>query len=340
MWLAVQILLEQVTGKDQLDLTYLLKPLEIGQFSPHETVASSTAQEGKIQIAVGAEYLDGTVEDLNQSREYESVTSEQRVLGSRVSCHRVRNRLDGSYKKLPTVKLKYTKGSIPGNGLGAYNSTGIEIAVNGGAQDGIGKTSFGGKILIFKSEGKDGNFYNGSVGKGFGYGAQKGLLVAQGDADARAGIRLSGADMIIGGLLKKPIPEHESGNIAVHANIKGFAFEYMTNGRALVLGDPGPWICAGMTGGVVYVRHQPEMGLTKEAISRRMAKGANVTITQLSDKGKADISELLGQYTGMLAEQGQTEEATSLDKLLVDLENHFLQIIPVKEQADPSVSTE
>ena len=333
-------LLEQVTGKDQLDLTYLLKPLEIGQFSPHETVASSTAQEGKLQIAVGAEYLDSTVEDLNQSREYESVTSEQRVLGSRVSCHRVRNRLDGSYKKLPIVKLKYTKGSIPGNGLGAYNSTGIEIAVNGGAQDGIGKTSFGGKILIFKSEGKDGNFYNGSVGKGFGYGAQKGLLVAQGDADARAGIRLSGADMIIGGLLKKPIPEHELGNIAVHANIKGFAFEYMTNGRALVLGDPGPWICAGMTGGVVYVRHQPEMGLTKEAISRRMAKGANVTITQLSDKGKADISELLGQYTGMLAEQGQTEEATSLDKLLVDLENHFLQIIPVKEQADPSVSTE
>ena len=106
-------------------------------------------------------------------------------------------------------------------------------------------------------------------------------MVAQGDADARAGIRLSGADMIIGGLLKKPIPEHEQGNIAVHANIKGFAFEYMTNGRALVLGDPGPWICAGMTGGVVYVRHQPEMGLTKDAISRRIAKRANVTIDSI-----------------------------------------------------------
>ena len=64
MWLAVQILLEQVKGKDQLDLTYLLKPLEIGQFSPHETVASSTAQEGQLQVAVGAEYLDSTVEDL------------------------------------------------------------------------------------------------------------------------------------------------------------------------------------------------------------------------------------------------------------------------------------
>ena len=125
------------------------------------------------------------------------------MLGSRVSCHRVRNRLDGSYKNLPAVKLKYTNGSIPGNGLGAYNSAGIDIEVNGGAQDGIGKTSFGGKILIFKSKGKDGQYYNGSVGKGFGYGAQKGLLVAQGDADARAGIRLSGADMIIGGQVKK-----------------------------------------------------------------------------------------------------------------------------------------
>ena len=289
---------------------------------------------------MGAEYLDGTVEDLNQSREYESVTSDQRVLGSRVSCHRVRNRLDGSYQKLPTVKLKYTKGSIPGNGLGAYNSTGIDIEVHGGAQDGIGKTAFGGKILVFKSEGKDGKFYNGSVGKGFGYGAQKGLLVAQGDADARAGIRLSGADMIIGGLLKKPIPEHESGNIAVHANIKGFAFEYMTNGRALVLGDPGPWICAGMTGGVVYVRHLPEMGLNVDAISRRIAKGANVTITPLSNQGKADINELLGQYIEMLAEQGQTEEATNLAQLLENPEHHFVQIIPVKEQADPSVSTE
>ena len=120
------------------------------------------------------------------------------MLGSRVSGHRVRGRLDGSYKKLPPVQLSYKDGSIPGNGLGAYNSDGISIKVSGGAQDGIGKTSIGGNILIFKSPGKDGKYYNGSVGKGFGYGAQHGLLVAQGDADARAGTRLSGADIIIG----------------------------------------------------------------------------------------------------------------------------------------------
>ena len=224
--------------------------------------------------------------------------------------------------------------------MGAYNSEGIDITVNGGGQDGVGKTSFGGNIYILKSKGKDGQYYNGSVGKGFGYGAQKGLLVAQGNADARAGIRLSGADLIIGGTVKKPLPEKEAGNIGSNANIKGFAFEYMTNGRGLVLGDPGPWICAGMTGGVVYIRQQPEMGLTKEAIQRRIAKGAKVSVVDLNEKGKQDINELLTKYTDLLEQNGQADEANQLRALLTDLENQFVQVLPVKEQADPSVSTE
>ncbi|MGX6444675.1 glutamate synthase-related protein [Neobacillus sp. K501] len=331
-------LLEQIKGQNQLSLAHLLKPLEISQFT--KTEETKTLQEVQMQVAVGAEYLDASVEQLHSSREFVSVTSEQRVLGSRVSCHRVRGRLDGSYKQLPPVQLKYKDGSIPGNGLGAYNSQGIEITVNGGGQDGVGKTSFGGNIHILKSKGKDGNYYNGSVGKGFGYGAQKGLLVAQGNADARAGIRLSGADIIIGGSVKKPLPKHETGNIGANANIKGFAFEYMTNGRGLVLGDPGPWICAGMTGGVVYVRNQPEVGLTKEAIQRRIAKGAKVSVTELTEKGKNDIQELLGNYTELLESDGQLDEAYQILGLLSDPELNFIQIIPVKEQADPSVSTE
>lgn len=331
-------LLEQIKGNDQLDLTYLLKPLEIGQILQQKEAVASLAS-APLQVAAGAEYLDAIDEELHQSREFRSINAEQRVLASRVSCHRVRGRLDGSYTKLQPVTLRY-KGSIVGNGLGAYNTEGITIEIDGGSQDGVGKTSFGGTILIAKSPGKDGHFYNGSVGKGFGYGAQKGLLVAQGNADARAGIRLSGADLIIGGLIKKPIPEKEYGNVGANANIKGFAFEYMTNGRGLVLGDPGPWICAGMTGGVVYLRHQPEMGLTKEAILRRIAKGANVSIQTLSDKGISDVKELLSDYVAMLERHGQNEEAQQIGRLLDFPEDDFVQIVPVKEQADPAVSTE
>ncbi|RAK15540.1 glutamate synthase (NADPH/NADH) large chain [Anoxybacillus vitaminiphilus] len=331
-------LLEQTRGLEQMNLESLLEVLEVEQFAQKEVAAS--VEEYQLLVAAGAEYLDYRIEDLHRSREFRTVTSEQRVLGSRVSCHRVRGRLDGSYKKLPNITLRYKEGSIPGNGLGAYNSYGIHIHVDGGAQDGTGKTALGGSILIFKAKGKDGKFYNGSVGKGFGYGAQKGLLVVQGNADARAGIRLSGADMIIGGQVTTPIPEKEYGNIGVRANIKGFAFEYMTNGRGLVLGDPGPWICAGMTGGVVYLRHQPEMGLTKAALERRIAKGAKVSIEKLSEKGKADVQELLSKYIELLIEHEQYEEAESLKPLLEKPEEHFFQVIPIKEQADPSVSTE
>ncbi|MBS2967979.1 glutamate synthase [Metabacillus sp. KIGAM252] len=333
-------LLEQTKETDAMDLSLLLKPLEIQNLaSAHKEVAASSQERG-LAVAAGAEYLDYRDEDLHQSREFASITSEQRVLGSRVSGHRVRERLDGSYRELEDIRLTYKNGSVPGNGLGAYNSSGITISVEGGAQDGTGKTSFGGAIRVLKGKGGDGEFYSGSVGKGFGYGAQSGTLLVQGDADARAGIRLSGADMIIGGRIEKPIPAVEHGNIGVNANIKGFAFEYMTNGRGLVLGDPGPWICAGMTGGVVYVRQQPEMGLTQSALERRVAKGAKVEIAHLNKKGLSDIQELLGVYIAALEEHGQQAEAEELKPLLDNPAQHFLQLVPAKEQADPSVSTE
>ncbi|KAA0544960.1 glutamate synthase [Bacillus sp. BGMRC 2118] len=331
-------LLEQIKGENQLHLSELLKVLDVDQFTQKE--APVREQESQLALAVGAEYLDNNVSELTESREFSSVTSEQRVLGSRVSCHRVRGRLDGSYKKLPKVSLHYKDGSIPGNGLGAYNSEGIDIRVEGGSQDGIGKTSFGGNIYIVKAKGKDGNYYNGSVGKGFGYGAQKGQLFVQGSADARAGIRLSGADMIIGGRVTTRLREKEHGNVAVHANIKGFAFEYMTNGRGLVLGDPGPWICAGMTGGAVYLRQDSSVGLTKEKLTSRLAKGAKVTITHLSKKGLEDVHDLLTSYVQVLKDHEQWEEVIYIESLLQEPEKNFLQVVPVKEQADPAVSTE
>ena len=71
-----------------MDLTYLLKHLDITPF-PHKE-AAAYLNEGSMQVAVGAEYLDSHVDELQQSRSYSAITSEQRVLGSRVSCHRVR----------------------------------------------------------------------------------------------------------------------------------------------------------------------------------------------------------------------------------------------------------
>ncbi|WP_407690400.1 glutamate synthase-related protein [Salipaludibacillus neizhouensis] len=336
-------LLEQTRGELNLDLTELLSTLPEQDLAPFEPVkVLEETSERQLAVAAGAEfdYLDGNSQELTTSRNFEAVTSEQRVLGSRVSCHRVRDKLDGSYRSLPEIDLRYSKGSILGNGLGAYNSEGVNIHITGGAQDGVGKTSFGGSFKIFKTKGAHGELLNGSVGKGIGYGAQKGLFIVQGNADSRAGIRLSGADMIFGGRLKTPLKKDQHYNIGITANIKGFAFEYMTNGRGLVMGDPGPWMAAGMTGGVVYLRLDPAMGLDESTLLSRIAKGAKVSIEPLSDKGIKDVTELLSLYRDELALLNQDEEKGLVVKLLENPSVYFRQVTPVKLQADPAVSTE
>jgi glutamate synthase (NADPH/NADH) large chain len=190
-----------------------------------------------------------------------------------------------------------------------------------------------------KGKNRFGKRVNGSVGKSFAYGAQRGRLFVQGDADSRFCIRLSGADVVIGGEPEQPLDD-SLGCVADRANIKGFAFEYMTAGRAVVLGDPGPWFCAGQTGGRVYLRVNKEWNLTREALWLRKGKGAKVALEDLDTEGVLDVQELLGHYAHELRATGQEEEADRIMKLAGDPKGNFVMSVPEKEQTDPSVSTE
>ncbi|HEX2232043.1 MAG TPA: hypothetical protein VHG69_01625, partial [Thermoleophilaceae bacterium] len=190
-----------------------------------------------------------------------------------------------------------------------------------------------------KGRNRFGKRVNGSVGKSFAYGAQRGRLFVQGDADSRFCIRLSGADVVIGGEPGQPLDD-SLGCVADRANIKGFAFEYMTAGRAVVLGDPGPWFCAGQTGGRVYLRVKEDWNLTREALRLRKGKGAKIALEDLDTEGVLDVQELLGHYADELRATGQDEEADRIMKLAGDPKSHFVMSVPEKEQTDPSVSTE
>ncbi|WP_139492274.1 glutamate synthase-related protein [Brevibacillus dissolubilis] len=342
-------LLVQARCLEQMDLTSLLAvhPLHtVSAVAPAAASHADQAADTRVLVAAAGGTAVAQPEDTRYfsadrpiQEDFSRILSDERVLGSRYAGARVKNYLDGSYTQLPEVTLAFNEGSVPGNGLAAYNAQGINIRVQGGAQDGVGKTSFGGRLAVLKTKGTKGAFLNGSVGKSFCYGAQKGLFIVQGNADSRACIRLSGADVVFGGEISQPIQD-ELGGIGSRANIKGFAFEYMTNGRAVVLGDPGPWMCAGMTGGVVYVRLQPELGFDKKALERRIAKGAKVSLYQPDQKGISDIKELLTAYKEELLATEQYETAGRIQALIDDPSAHFIQISPTKEQADPSVSTE
>ncbi|HEY8740267.1 MAG TPA: glutamate synthase-related protein, partial [Candidatus Dormibacteraeota bacterium] len=271
--------------------------------------------------------------------EDDKVTSMDRALGTHLSGEITRRRSAHTLNGVAT-DLIFHEGTIPGNGLAAFNVRGVTVKVEGGAQDGVGKGSLGGKVSILKGMNWQGGRVDGSVGKSLLYGAQGGTFYIQGDADSRACIRLSGADVVLGGRLRGPVDD-ENGNMAGRANLKGFAFEYMTLGRAVVMGDPGPWMCSGMTGGVVYVRLQPEMGMDLAALDRRKAKGAMVEIVdRLELVDEANLAELLGGYADALDEGNQPDEAREVRELAVAPHGQFAKIIARNQQVDPSVSTE
>ena len=272
----------------------------------------------------------------------EPADADDRVLGTELAGAISRRRIyeDGPPSGVGTMaSLSFNAGSVGGQGLGAFNVYGVDITVEGGAQDGVAKTMYGGKVAVMKGLDRLGRRTGGSVGKSFAYGAQRGRLFVQGDADSRFCIRLSGADVVIGGEPREPLDD-SLGCLADRANIKGFAFEYMTAGRAVVLGDPGPWLCAGQTGGRVYLRVNPDWNLDRAALERRRGKGAKVAIGELDTQGERDIKELLGAYADELRATGQDDEAERILGLAVDPGEHFLMSVPEGQQTDPSISTE
>ncbi|MGB7588824.1 MAG: hypothetical protein WBM00_08960 [Solirubrobacterales bacterium] len=297
------------------------------------------AKEASAQIAaLAGELVPGRVVHSEFPRRTDA---HDRVLGTELAGAMARTRI---LEDAPEpgddvlVSVEFEDGSVAGQGLGAFNAHGISIRVEGGAQDGVGKTMRGGTISVLKGKGAKGKRLNGSVGKSFAYGAQRGRLFVQGSADSRFCIRLSGADVVLAGEPEQDLNDSR-GCIVDRANAKGFAFEYMTSGRAVVLGDIGPWACAGMTGGRVYVRHN-SFGIDREAIERRLGEGAKVELRDIDAEGLLDIDDLLAHYANELRATGQNEEADRIIGLAADAPSNFLMVLPHKVQADPSISTE
>jgi glutamate synthase (NADPH) large chain len=352
-------LLEQVGAKESIDLAPLITPLEeYLDLEPldlpvAEELADARAESGLVvarPIRMEAKQASAEIAALApEVCSGRTVTSDfprptdanDRVLGTELAGAIARSRIfeNGPESNDEVLaRLDFNGGSVAGQGLGAFNAYGVAIRVEGGAQDGVGKTMLGGTIAVMKGKGANGRRLNGSVGKSFAYGAQRGKLYVQGSADSRFCIRLSGADVVLGGEPEQEIDDSR-GSLADRANAKGFAFEYMTSGRALVIGDIGPWACAGMTGGRVYVR-QNAFGIDRGAIERRLGEGAKVELKDLDAEGLIDVDDLLSGYCEELRATGQGEQAERMMELAADATSNFLMVSPHKVQADPSISTE
>ncbi|MDA9347847.1 glutamate synthase large subunit [Porticoccaceae bacterium] len=134
---------------------------------------------------------------------------------------------------------------VAGQSLGVWNAGGLELYLEGDANDYVGKGMAGGKIILRPPS--DSSFTSNEtpiMGNTCLYGATGGRLHAAGTVGERFAVRNSGATAVVEGA-----GDH--------------CCEYMTGGIVAVLGAAGYNFGAGMTGGFAYV-----LDLEREFVDR------------------------------------------------------------------------
>ena len=128
----------------------------------------------------------------------------------------------------------YVKGSA-GQSFGCWGAKGLSMTLEGDANDYFAKGLSGARLVVFPPKGSNFVFEeNMIIGNVSFYGATSGEAFVNGMAGERFCIRNSGATVVVEGA-----GDH--------------GCEYMTNGRAVILGPAGRNFGAGMSGGVAYI---------------------------------------------------------------------------------------
>ena len=187
-----------------------------------------------------------------------------------------------------------------GQSFGAFIPKGLTLELTGDSNDYFGKGLSGGKLILYppKNSGfkAEENIIVGNVAL---YGATSGKAFINGIAGERFCVRNSGA-------------------VAVCEGVGDHGCEYMTGGRAVILGKTGKNFAAGMSGGIAYVLDEDRdlyMKLNKSLVSLE-------SVTE-----KYDILEL----KGIIEEHAAATGSEKAKKILADFDRYvtcFKKIIP------------
>ena len=187
-----------------------------------------------------------------------------------------------------------------GQSFGAFIPKGLTLELTGDSNDYFGKGLSGGKLILYPPRNSgfkaEENIIVGNVAL---YGATSGKAFINGIAGERFCVRNSGA-------------------VAVCEGVGDHGCEYMTGGRAVILGKTGKNFAAGMSGGIAYVLDEDRdlyMKLNKSLVSLE-------SVTE-----KYDILEL----KGIIEEHAAATGSEKAKKILVDFDRYvtcFKKIIP------------
>ncbi len=226
--------IEGATDKQQnLDLSPLLHTDAFLETKPQTCQVERNApfDKGLLAEKIVAEVLPAIEAKKGGTFEFD-ITNCDRSIGARVSGEIAQRHGNQGMADAP-ITLKLT--GVAGQSLGVWNAGGLNIYLEGDANDYVGKGMAGGKIVIRPPAGSTFEARKTSIiGNTCLYGATGGQLFASGMAGERCGVRNSGAHVVVEGA-----GDH--------------CCEYMTGGVVTVLGETGVNFGAGMTGGMAYV---------------------------------------------------------------------------------------
>jgi glutamate synthase (NADPH/NADH) large chain len=172
-----------------------------------------------------------------------------------------------------------------GNSFGAFVPKGVTLRLWGDANDYVGKGLSGGSIVVRlpKATNPDfGGLDDIIAGNVMLYGATGGTVFARGVVGERFCVRNSGATAVVEG-----VGDH--------------GCEYMTGGRAVVLGPTGRNFGAGMSGGIAYL-YDPE-DVFESRLNLEM-----VALEALEDEDRSFLADVVAAH----AEATESEIATAL----------------------------
>jgi len=171
-----------------------------------------------------------------------------------------------------------------GQSFGAFLDEGVELTLEGEAQDYVGK-GMGGGVIAIRPHADDSSQDPVLAGNTIGYGATGGRLFVAGRVGERFCVRNSGATAVVEGA--------------------GDHFcEYMTGGVAVALGPVGWNAGAGMTGGVAYVTEWRQLN-ADSVVAREVPAEDEAELHRLLEEherrtGSARAAAMLGDWESWL----------------------------------------
>ncbi len=222
--------------------------------------------------------------------------------------HEVTKATDGRGLPEGTIDLTFT-GSA-GQSFGAFVPAGITLRLVGDSNDYLGKGLSGGRITLRppteSSFVAEANIIAGNV---IGYGATSGEIYIRGQVGERFCVRNSGATAVVEGL-----GDH--------------GLEYMTGGVAVVLGETGRNVAAGMSGGIGYFLDLDESRLNTQLVDALGPTDADLEL----------LRKILGQHQKETGSEVAAALLSDWDAATVRftkvLPRDYARVIAAREQAE------